>query len=103
MEAIAHVHTLTFDAFGTILDLGASHAPRLGEFLKSKGSEMTVAELWAQWRSRQRIEQYQDNQFYAGHYGYLGGSLPASIHRSSICSFRRRTSSFPGPASSLGS
>jgi hypothetical protein len=29
MAALDHVHTLTFDAFGTILDLGGSHAPRL--------------------------------------------------------------------------
>jgi len=27
------VHTLTFDAFGTILDLGSNHAAPLDEFL----------------------------------------------------------------------
>ena len=32
------VHTLTFDAFGTILDLGSNHAAPLDEFLKSSGS-----------------------------------------------------------------
>ena len=80
MNALGLVHTLTFDAFGTILDLGGSHAPRLGEFLKSKGSEVTVGELWARWRYRQRIEQYQDNQFYAGHYGYLDSSRRALIY-----------------------
>ncbi len=80
MDALGLVHTLTFDAFGTILDLGGSHAPRLGEFLKSKGSEMTAGELWARWRSRQRIEQYQDNQFSAGHYGYLDSSRRALIY-----------------------
>ncbi len=80
MDALGLVHTLTFDAFGTILDLGGSHAPLLGEFLKSKGSEMTAGELWARWRSRQRIEQYQDNQFSAGHYGYLDSSRRALIY-----------------------
>ena len=80
MDPLGLVHTLTFDAFGTILDLGGSHAPRLGEFLKSKGSELTAGELWARWRYRQRIEQYQDNQFYVGHFGYLDSSRRALIY-----------------------
>jgi 2-haloacid dehalogenase len=80
MDPLSVVHTLTFDVFGTILDLGGSHTPRLGEFLKRKGCEMPAAELWAQWRSRQRIEQYQDNQFYSGHYGYLDSSRRALIY-----------------------
>jgi 2-haloacid dehalogenase len=80
MDALDLVHTLIFDAFGTILDLGGSHAPRLGEFLKSKGSKMTAEELWARWRYRQRIEQYQDNQFYTGHYGYLDSSRRALLY-----------------------
>ena len=79
-DALSLVHALTFDAFGTILDLGGSHAPRLAEFLKAKGSQMTAAELWARWRYRQRIEQYQDNQFYTGHYGYLDSSRRALIY-----------------------
>ena len=80
MDALDQVHTLTFDAFGTILDLGGSHAPRLDEFLKSRGSSMTTDELWARWRYRQRIEQYQDNQFYTGHYGYLDSSRRALLY-----------------------
>jgi 2-haloacid dehalogenase len=80
MDAISLVHTLTFDAFGTILDLGASHAPRLREFIKSIGAEVTANELWDQWRYRQRIEQYQDNQFCAGHYGYLDSSRRALVY-----------------------
>ncbi len=80
MNPLDLVHTLTFDAFGTILDLGGSHAPRLGEFLRSTGSNMAAADLWARWRHRQRIEQYQDNQFYAGHYGYLDSSRRALIY-----------------------
>ena len=80
MDVLAAVHSLTFDAFGTILDLGGSHAPRLAEFLKAKGSSLTAAELWARWRYRQRIEQYQDNQFYIGHYGYLDSSRRALIY-----------------------
>lgn len=80
MNPLSLVHTLTFDAFGTILDLEGSHARRLGEFLKARGSDLTAGELWARWRYRQRIEQYQDNQFYTGHYGYLDSSRRALIY-----------------------
>jgi 2-haloacid dehalogenase len=79
------VHTLTFDVFGTILDLGGGHGPRLRDFLKSKASAMSVDELWARWRNRQRIEQYQDNQFSAGHYGYLDSSRRALIYTLRAC------------------
>jgi 2-haloacid dehalogenase len=41
---------------------------------------MSAGELWAGWRYRQRIEQYQDNQFYAGPYGYLDSSRRALIY-----------------------
>jgi 2-haloacid dehalogenase len=80
MDGLGLVHTLTFDAFGTILDLGASHAPRLGEFLKSKSSKISADELWDRWRSRQRIEQFQDNLFYTGHFGYIDSSRRALIY-----------------------
>ena len=59
LDALRLVHTLTFDVFGTILDLGRGHAPRLRAFLESKTSDTTAAQLWARWRNRQRIEQYR--------------------------------------------
>lgn len=62
---------LTFDLFGTVLDLGGSLTPFIGEFLAVKGSDADPAEFWAQWRYRQRIEQYQDNIVDLGHSGYL--------------------------------
>src|SRR5437660_8965720 len=80
MDPLSLVHTLTFAVFGTILDLGGSHAPGLGEISRSKASAMSAEELWARWRSRQRIEQYQDNQFYTGHYGYLDSSRRALVY-----------------------
>jgi 2-haloacid dehalogenase len=80
MNAVNLVHTLTFDAFGTILDLGASHAPRLQEFLKAKGSDIPIDVLWDRWRNRQRLQQYEDNQFYTGHYGYLDSSRRALFY-----------------------
>jgi hypothetical protein len=79
MEVLRRVHTLTFDAFGTILDLGGSHAPRLAEFLKAKGSPMPAEALWDAWRARQRLQQYEDNLFCAGHFGYLDSSRRALI------------------------
>ena len=41
---------------------------------------MTGERLWARWRYRQRLEQYQDNQFYTGHYGYLDSSRRALLY-----------------------
>jgi 2-haloacid dehalogenase len=80
LNPLEQVHTLTFDAFGTILDLGGSHAPRLGAYLAEKGSPLTAGELWARWRYRQRIEQYQDNQLFTGHFGYLDSSRRALLY-----------------------
>jgi 2-haloacid dehalogenase len=80
MNALTFVHTLTFDAFGTILDLGGSHMPRLREFLKAKGANTAADELWDRWRQRQRIEQFQDNLFCTGHFGYLDSSRRALLY-----------------------
>ena len=69
-DHIAQVNTLTFDIFGTVLDLGGSLAEPAGRFLSERGSRVTGAEFWRTWRERQRIEQYQDNLFMLGHSGY---------------------------------
>ena len=62
---------LTFDLFGTVLDLGGSLTPYIAEFLKAHGSDKDAGEFWAQLRYRQRIEQYQDSLLELGHSGYL--------------------------------
>ena len=62
---------LTFDLFGTMLDLGGSLTPPIGEFLKDQGSDQDAGEFWRQLRHRQRIEQYQDTIVQLGHSGYL--------------------------------
>jgi 2-haloacid dehalogenase len=80
MDHLSHVHTLTFDAFGTILDLAASHAQRLQEFVSAKKASISAAELWERWRSRQRMEQFQDNLFCTGHFGYLDSSRRALLY-----------------------
>lgn len=80
MDVPGRIHTLTFDLLGTILDLGSSHAPRLGAFLEGRGLAMKPDKLYAEWRARQRIEQYQDNQFSMGHFGYLDSSRRALLY-----------------------
>ena len=68
---INKVNTLTFDMFGTILDLAGSMIPYLNEFLNNTNSEVSGDQIWDTWRDRQRIEQYQDNILMLGHSGYL--------------------------------
>jgi 2-haloacid dehalogenase len=80
MDSIQLVHTLTFDLFGTILDLGTSHAPRLAEYLRGKEVDITAADLWERWRNRQRLQQYEDNLFGAGHFGYRDSSRRALLY-----------------------
>ena len=70
-DPIGQVNTLAFDMFGTVLDLGGSLAGPAGQFLKEHGSDVSGEAFWADWRGRQRIEQYQDNLLMLGHSGYL--------------------------------
>ena len=65
------VATLAFDIFGTVLDLSGSLVPPTARLLAATGSSMTADAFWAQWRERQRIEQYQDALLMTGHSGYL--------------------------------
>ena len=65
------VNTLTFDLFGTVLDLAGSLMPHIDDFLAKRDSPLDGAGFWAQWRLRQRVEQYQDTIMMLGHSGYL--------------------------------
>ena len=67
----AAVDTLAFDIFGTVLDLAGSLAQPLQKVLASRSSPVAVPEFWAEWRARQRVEQYQDTLLMRGHSGYL--------------------------------
>ena len=67
----AGVKYLAFDIFGTVMDLTGSLTGPVGNFLAAHGSRMTGEAFYADWRDRQRIEQYQDNLLMLGHSGYL--------------------------------
>ncbi len=71
MTKFPAVQALTFDLFGTVLDLGGSLTPAIASYLRDKGSSVAPEHLWNQWRARQRLEQYQDNILLLGHSGYL--------------------------------
>ena len=71
MSKFPAVQALTFDLFGTVLDLGGSLTPAIASYLKDKGSPVAPEHFWDQWRARQRLEQYQDNILLLGHSGYL--------------------------------
>ena len=70
-RSLARVNYLTFDIFGTVMDLSGSLAGPAGDFLAAQGSGMSGQAFYAEWRERQRIEQYQDNLLMLGHSGYL--------------------------------
>ena len=70
-RSLERVKYLTFDIFGTVMDLTGSLAGPAGNFLAANGSQMTGQAFYADWRERQRIEQYQDNLLMLGHSGYL--------------------------------
>jgi len=80
MESLQNIKALTFDLFGTILDLGGSLTPFIAKFLQRKGSNIDSKRFWEQWRYRQRIEQYQDNIMMLGHSGYLETARRAFVY-----------------------
>jgi 2-haloacid dehalogenase len=71
MATCPGVRALTFDLFGTILDLGGSLMPSIAAFLKDRHPSVSPDRFWDQWRARQRIEQFQDTLLMLGHGGYL--------------------------------
>ncbi|MFQ5754829.1 MAG: haloacid dehalogenase type II [Acidiferrobacterales bacterium] len=80
MSRFESIRALTFDLFGTVLDLGGSLTPAIGRFLADKGCATDPAQFWQQWRYRQRIEQYQDSLVMLGHSGYLETARRAFVY-----------------------
>jgi len=67
----AEIEALTFDLFGTVLDLGTSLTPAIDAWAREMRFTLDAKVVWREWRYRQRIEQYQDNILAMGHSGYL--------------------------------
>ena len=65
------VKVLTFDLFGTVLDIAGSMMPFLESFIDQKDQTLSAEGLWSQWRDRQRLEQFRDSLMMLGHCGYL--------------------------------
>jgi 2-haloacid dehalogenase len=80
MPDLLAVKALTFDVFGTILDLGGSLTPYIARFLEQKGAAASPEQVWQQWRYRQRLEQYQDTLMMLGHSGYLETARRAFVY-----------------------
>ncbi len=74
------VKYLAFDIFGTVMDLTGSLTGPVDDFLASQGSRMSGEAFYADWRDRQRIEQYQDNLLMLGHSGYLDTCRRAFVY-----------------------
>lgn len=79
-NSLESVTTLTFDVFGTVLDLAGSLTPPLDDLLKECNANIDGETLWEHWRTRQRIEQYQDNALLLGHSGYLAVKRRALLY-----------------------
>ena len=74
------VDTLTFDIFGTVLDLTGSLVPPIRAFLDGRDTDVDADALWAAWRARQRVEQYQDALLMVGHSGYQESCRRAFVY-----------------------
>ena len=70
MNPLSRCRALTFDLFGTVLDLEGSLTPALEPLLRGR-FDGAAAAFWKRLRYRQRIEQYQDSLMMLGHGGYL--------------------------------
>ena len=84
---LSDVRTLTFDMFGTVLDLSGTIVPALRDFFRSNDEDADPAGFWDDWRARQRIEQHQDTILMLGHTGYLdsvGRALRHTLRRYGI-------------------
>lgn len=77
---LSDVTTLTLDMFGTVLNLSRSLVPALRKFLVMKRIPANPTTVWETWRTRQRLDQYQDTILMLGHTGYLDSARRALIY-----------------------
>ena len=76
---LQRVHTLTFDLFGTVLDLTGGIVPVVRDYLAAKNSTADPERFWVDWRARQRLEQHQDTILMLGHGGYVEAARRALL------------------------
>ncbi len=84
MEWVSSIKALTFDLFGTVMDIRGSTLPATRAYLAKKGSKLEPGQFWDVFRVRQRLEQYQDNILMLGHSGYRQAVRRAFMHTSRL-------------------
>jgi len=84
MDWKSDVKALTFDLFGTVMDIRGSTLPATRTYLEKKNSDLKAEQFWDVFRVRQRLEQYQDNILMLGHSGYRQAVRRAFIHTSRL-------------------
>ena len=80
MGWLARIKALTFDLFGTVIDIRGSVLPSIEEYLDRRNSGLEPERFWDLFRVRQRLEQYQDNILMLGHTGYRQAIRRAFIY-----------------------
>ncbi len=78
------ITALTFDLFGTLLDLGSSLKPHIRRMLAAQECALSAEAFWDLQRTRQRLEQFQDSLMLQGHGGYL-----ETVRRAYLYTLRR--------------
>jgi 2-haloacid dehalogenase len=78
------IKAMTFDLFGTVMDIRGSTLPATRSYLERKNSSLAAEDFWSVFRVRQRLEQYQDNILQLGHTGYRQAVRRAFIHTSRL-------------------
>ena len=84
MDWINDIKALTFDLFGTIMDIRGSTLPATEAYLGKKNSSTKPEQFWDVFRVRQRLEQYQENILMLGHNGYRQAVRRAFVHTSRL-------------------
>ena len=84
MDWISNIKALTFDLFGTVMDIRGSTLPATRAYLDKKGSALKPEQFWDIFRVRQRLEHYQENILMLGHSGYRDAVRRAFMHTSRL-------------------
>jgi 2-haloacid dehalogenase len=96
VDWIEEIEALTFDLFGTIMDIRGSTLPFIAKFLQHRGIDREPEQFWEIFRVRQRVEQYQDNILMLGHAGYREAVRRAFVHTCRLWGIEEAESSSEG-------